>query len=174
MKKLCSSLIVLGTFLLSSFVSAAVTDADITKLVEQTVKDISAAADPAAVFAKIKAGAAPYKDAANPGLYVFVYDTDINMVAHPDPTIDSKNFKGKPDVCNCKFRDEIVNTVMGKKEDTKCKNENSWVHYVYKNPAPGKGLEHKKTFYKSVKAKNGKQFIVCSGIYVAEMKGCNK
>lgn len=173
MKKLCTFLII-STILIGSTFANAFTDADVTKLVDQTVKDIAAAADPAAVFAKIKGGAAPYKDPANPGLYVFVYDPEVNMAAHPDSTIDTKNFKGKPDVCGCKFRDEIVNSVLGKKEDTKCKNENNWVHYVYKNPAPGKGLEHKKTYYKSVKAKNGNQYIVCSGIYVAEMKGCNK
>ena len=46
-------------------------------------------------------------------LYVFVYDENVTMLAHPvKPTLVGKNFKGKPDIQGKAFRDEIVENAL--------------------------------------------------------------
>lgn len=49
-------------------------------LVKQTKKDIEANAE--RTIARINKAEHPYKDKDNPSLYVFVFDTDLNVVAH--------------------------------------------------------------------------------------------
>ena len=160
-------------FLIASFLISfnvfAFSDADVKALIEQTSADIGK--DMKGTFEKIKKGEAPYK---KDDLYVFVYDTDLNMVAHPDAKLVGQNLKGKGDACGCLFRDEILNRVMKMAGDTNCKGtEKDAVNYVYKNPKTSK-LENKKAFFKPVKGSDGKQYIVISGNYIKEMTECEK
>ena len=74
---------------------------DAQKLVNDTVAAIKA--DAPGTIAKINAGAAPFKDPKDAGFYVFVYDTNLNMVAHPDKALVGRNLKGKADACGCLF-----------------------------------------------------------------------
>lgn len=112
--------------------------------------------DAAGTLAKIAGGEAPFKDKDNPALYVFVYDAEVNMVAHPNKDLMGKNFKGKPDVRGKKFRDEIVETGLTKGK--------GWTDYHYQKPGET-GIFEKTTYCEKVKASDGKTYIVACGKY---------
>ena len=114
------------------------------------------AKDAPGVLTKIAASQAPFVNQENPALYVFVYDTDVNMLAHPNASLVGRNYKGKPDVKGKNFRDEIV-------EGAKA-NGSGWVDYAYQKPgAPG--IFDKTAYYKLVKGSDGKDYVVVSGKY---------
>lgn len=88
--------------------------------------------------------------------YVFVYDQDVVMVAHPEkPALVGKSFKGKPDVKGFAFRDAIVETTLSKGE--------SWTDYMYQKP--GEAGIHKKTTYCKLSQSEDRKLVVCSGVY---------
>lgn len=92
-------------------------------------------------------------------LYAFVYDTDVNMLAHPvKPTLVGKSYKGKPDVRGKKFRDEIVNQAI---------NGGGWTEYVYQKPGEP-GLYQKKV-YSQLASHAGNQYVVACGMYVGKL-----
>ena len=135
----------------ASVFAAEITKDQVTKLVDQTCKDISGGkADD--VFKKINASEAPYKDKTNQELYVFVYDKDVKMVAHAEkPSLVGQSYKGKPDVAGVNFRDLIVEGAL--------KNKSGWQDYMYQ--APGQtGMKPKTTYYKLCK-----DYVVCAGMY---------
>ena len=132
-----------------------ITKEQVSGLVTLSATDLEK--DATATLAKISKGEAPYKNAANPELYVFVYDLELNMVAHPDKNLVGKNFKGKPDAKGKKFRDEILATAQEK--------SSGWVDYVYKKP-DADGLFPKTTFCKAAKGSDGKAYVICCGMYV--------
>lgn len=131
------------------------TDSQVTGLVNLTAEEIKKNASD--TIEKINAGDDPYKNKSNPKLYEFVYDIDVNVVAHADnPLMIGKNFKGKGDVSGKKFRDEIVAGAL--------KNGTGWEDYIYSSPAES-GLYHKTAYYKLAKGNDGKDYILCSGKY---------
>lgn len=123
-------------------------------LVDKTAKLI--AKDAAGTFSKIIAGQHPFKDKDDPALYVFVYNKDVEIVAHPKKVLVGKSYKGKPDVKGKKFRDEIVQLGMTKGV--------GWVDYSYQKPGE-KGIHSKTTYLKKVTGSDGKIYIVCAGMY---------
>ncbi|MGZ3580117.1 MAG: cache domain-containing protein [Syntrophales bacterium] len=85
-------------------------------------------------------------------LYVFAYDLQGVMVAHPkNPTLIGKNLIDIPDSEGKLFRKEIV-------EKAKIKGS-GWVDYKYLNPET-KEYEHKTTYFQ----KEG-DLIICCGAY---------
>ena len=85
-------------------------------------------------------------------LYVFAYDLQAVMVAHPkNPKLVGKNLMDVPDVDGKMFRKEIVDLAKSK--------GSGWVDYKYKNPETGK-LEEKTTYLLKVG-----DIILCCGIY---------
>lgn len=92
-------------------------------------------------------------------LYVFVYDTDVNIVAHPvKPSLVGKNYKGKPDVKGNKFRDKIVETAL---------NGGGWTEYFYQKPGSS-GL-FKKKVYSKIAESGGKKYAVACGMYAGKI-----
>lgn len=75
-------------------------------------------------------------------LYVFVYDMNAVMLAHPkNPNLIGQSLYDKPDSRGKLFRKEIIE---------KAKADGSgWVDYVYLNPQSGKE-EDKTTYFKKV------------------------
>jgi polar amino acid transport system substrate-binding protein len=131
-----------------------ITEAQAIAKVQEAVKAIQK--DAPGSLAKIAAGEAPFKDKDNPALYVFVYDSEVNMVAHPNKDLMGKNFKGKPDVRGKKFRDEIVDLALTKGK--------GWVDYHYQKPGDT-GIFEKTTYCEKVKGSDGKIYIVSCGKY---------
>ncbi|MCX6678047.1 MAG: transporter substrate-binding domain-containing protein [Methanothrix sp.] len=132
-----------------------VTDEKVIRLVNFTLSCIES--DAPGTFKKISAGEHPFKDKDDPALYVFVYDTEINMVAHADnPQLVGMNFMGKVDVSGKKFGDEIVAGAI--------RSRTGWVDYIDTNPAES-GLYYKTTYYKLTRGSDGKQYVVCCGKY---------
>jgi len=85
-------------------------------------------------------------------LYVFAYDMDITMIAHPkNPGLVGKNLRNAPDYQGKLFRKEIPDVMKAKGE--------GWFNYHYMNPETHK-VEAKTTYCK----KQG-QIIVCCGAY---------
>lgn len=106
-------------------------------------------------FRRINAGEAPYRDPEDPELYVFVYDTNLTMVAHAaNIQLVGTNFRGKTDVTGKPFRDEILEGAL--------ENGTGWVEYVYVNPVQP-NLYYKTTYYRLTEGSDGNSYIVCSG-----------
>lgn len=165
---------ILSSLILFPFVAlAAPTEDSIRKLVEDVAAAIKA--DAPGTFKKINESQAPFVDPSDESVYAFVYDEKVNMVAHPKKNLVGNNFEEAPDSCGCKFRKEIVNRALGKTGNTGCRflEDKEWVHYVYRNPA-SKAMEHKKTIFRKVTGSDGKTYIVNAGLFVREMKGCDK
>jgi polar amino acid transport system substrate-binding protein len=127
----------------------------VVDLVELTLNDL--AKDTPATIEKINQGAEPYQSKTDAELYAFVYDTDVSIVAHPKKDLVGRNFKGKPDVRGKKFRDEIVEKAV--------KDGSGWVDYSYQKPGEA-GIHPKSTYCKTVKGSDGKQYVVCAGMYL--------
>lgn len=85
-------------------------------------------------------------------LYVFVYDLQGAIVAHPvNPKLVGKNTYDVPDVDGKFYRKEIIDNARAGKS--------GWVDYKYKNPASGK-VEHKLAYYEPVG-----EIVAVAGIY---------
>ncbi len=132
-----------------------VADDVVVALVDKVAAEVEK--DAPGTFGKINSGAHPYKDKDKAEHYVFVYDTDVNMVAHPDKNLVGKNVKGKPDPKGKKFRDEIVEGAL--------KSKTGWVTYVYKKPDSA-GLFDKKSYFKLASGSDGKKYVVICGKYL--------
>jgi len=85
-------------------------------------------------------------------LYVFAYDLQGVMLAHPkNSALIGKNLLNVPDTEGKLFRKEIVE---------KAKSQGSgWVDYVYLNPETNR-QEHKTTYFQKVG-----DIIICCGVY---------
>ncbi len=157
MKKLFVFFIITGFLFMYTFAAIAgtpVTKKMVVNLVEKVSQEITK--DAPGTFAKIIKAEHPYKNKENPALYVFVYDKNVKIVAHPKKVLVGKSYKGKPDVKGKKFRDDIVNTGL--------KNGTGWVDYSYQKPGE-KGIHAKTTYLKLVKGSDGNKYIVCAGMY---------
>lgn len=85
-------------------------------------------------------------------LYVFAYDMNATIIAHPvNQKLVGINFKETPDVDGKMFRKDIVELAKAK--------GSGWVDYKYKNPTSGK-IEQKTTYLQ----KAG-DFVICCGAY---------
>lgn len=85
-------------------------------------------------------------------LYIFTYDMNGTMIAHPiNPKLLGINLLETPDVDGKLYRKEIIE--LAKKSGT------GWVDYKYKNPQSGK-IEQKTTYLK----KAG-DTVICCGAY---------
>jgi cytochrome c len=85
-------------------------------------------------------------------LYVFAYDLQGVMLAHPkNPALIGQDLLNVPDTEGKLFRKEIVE---------KAKSQGSgWVDYVYLNPETNR-QEHKTTYFQKVG-----DIIICCGVY---------
>jgi signal transduction histidine kinase len=85
-------------------------------------------------------------------LYVFIYDLNSTMLAHPkNPKLIGKSLLNEPDSKGKLFRKEI---------SEKAKSEGAgWVDYMYLNPQTGKE-EAKTTYLKRVG-----DMVICCGAY---------
>lgn len=114
------------------------------------------AADAAGTFREISAGRPPYRDPADPEVYAFVYDTNLTMVAHPNPLIVGMNLSGTTDVAGTPFRNEIRETATTK--------GSGWVDYVYVNVNESR-LSQKTTYCQLARGSDGQDYIVCAGTF---------
>lgn len=132
-----------------------ITKEQVIALVEKTCTDMEA--DAKGTIEKIANAEAPYQDAQIPSLYVFVYDTNVTIVAHTQKKLIGRSYKGKPDVRGKNFRDDIVNDALSK--------GTGWVDYSYQKP-DDKGIFEKTTYYKLITGSDGEKYVVCSGKYL--------
>lgn len=84
-------------------------------------------------------------------LYVFVYDLQATMLAHPNNSLIGQNLKDVPDADGKFFRRDIIANATGK--------GSGWTDYRYKNPKT-KEVEHKTTY-----CEKADDLIFCCGIY---------
>jgi len=132
-------------------------DAEVMNLVNTTAAAIAENATD--TFRRITAEEAPFKDAANPALYVFVFDTNVTIVAQADnPRQVGVNFRNKTDVTGKPFRNEMVNGAL--------RNGSGWVDYVFSSPTET-GLYYKTSYYRAATGSDNQTYIVGSGIYKA-------
>jgi len=135
--------------------SAAQTTEQVVALVKKTHAAIEENAPD--TLARINRAEHPYKDKNNPSLYIFVFDTDLNVAAHAiKAKVVGKNVKGKPDIKGKMYRDEMLAVSR--------KDGKGWVDYYFENPK-SKKIEHKTTYFELAKGSDGKEYIVGSGKY---------
>lgn len=85
-------------------------------------------------------------------LYVFVYDLNATLLAHPNPKLVGQNMLDLPDVTGKNFyRREI--------REKATKDGKGWADYKYQNPK-SKEVENKTTYFEKVD-----DIIVCCGVY---------
>lgn len=148
---------VIGTVL--AVAVAAVSFAQTTDQVTSLVQETKTAVEQNALqtFARINRAEAPYQDADNPSLYVFVLDTELTVIAHPIRTgTIGTSLKGKPDAKGKLFRDEILEKAL--------KDGSGWVDYYFVNPKTNE-LAHKISYFELVRGSDGKDYIIGSGKY---------
>lgn len=149
---------ILYRYLTPAYATDFLTEEEAVGLVSLTADAL--ADDAPATTRAINAGEHPYRNEKKPGLYVFAYDTDVVMVAHATNIhLVGVSFKGKTDVAGKAFRDEMVAGAL--------KNGSGWEDYIYINPAES-GLFWKSTYYQLVTGSDGKEYVVCSGIFRTE------
>lgn len=97
--------------------------------------------------------------------YVFVLDTEGNMVVHPDPTLEGKNQLGLKDVNGKPIVKHLIYEVTGYGNKTE-----GWTHYLW--PRPGEIMQTwKTTFVKLATDPSGQKYVVGSGVYNMTMEG---
>ncbi|HWQ63584.1 MAG TPA: transporter substrate-binding domain-containing protein [Methanospirillum sp.] len=127
----------------------------VTDLVNTT--SAALAADAPDTIKSINAGKNPYRSPTDPDLYVFVFDTSVNLLANAVNSANiGKNLAGTTDVFGYPFRDEIVKGAE--------QNGTGWVSYIYSNP-DSLGLYQKMSYYQMVKGSDGNQYVVGVGRY---------
>lgn len=152
MKKLLLISMTLSLLATTVFAQQA-TKEDAVNLVKKAAVLLQAEGDSALAKISDPAGEFYYKQKA---LYVFVYNKDCVILAHPyKKDLIGKSLKGKRDARGKKFRDQIVATAL--------QNGSGWTEYTYQKPGE-KGLFQKIAYCQLVE-KNGIQYIVVSGIY---------
>ena len=124
-------------------------------LVERTAAALSE--DAAATLTAINRAEAPYQDPRDPTHYVFVYDMELTIVAHPRPDLVGRNMKGKPDAAGKHYRDEILAGAQSAGE--------GWEDYHYTKPG-SEGIHPKRAYYRRAAGSDGRDYIVCGGIYL--------
>jgi polar amino acid transport system substrate-binding protein len=146
---------IITSYALPQYAASSVARDQVIQIVENTVKDITA--DAPGTISKMNSRSAPYLDKARPELYVYIYNTDVVEVANAsNPAEVGTSLKGVPDIAGRLFRDNIVEGAL--------KNGSGWEDYVFTMPGQI-GLFYKSAYYKLAKGSDGKQYIVCSGLY---------
>ena len=94
--------------------------------------------------------------------YIFVLDTDGNMIIHPDPALEGKNQLNLKDMIGR----PIVKMFIERTSDS---DGVGWVHYMW--PRPNSIFPTwKSTFVRRVTAPSGKAYIIGCGIYNMKME----
>ncbi|MFH0966283.1 MAG: cache domain-containing protein, partial [Methanobacteriota archaeon] len=128
----------------------------VMELVNLTASTI--ATDAQGTIASIDAGESPYRDVIDSELYVFVFDTKVNLLANAaNPVNTGKNLAGTTDVFGYPFRDKMIEGAV--------QNGSGWVSYGYSNP-DSLGLYQKMSYYQLVKGSDGKEYVVGAGRYL--------
>ena len=155
MKNIYKIMTAIALITISMNTFSAQTSEEVVALVKQTKAAIEKNA--LQTLARVNRAEHPYKNKNNPSLYIFVFDTDLTVIAHAIKTkVIGKNVKGKPDIKGKKFRDEML--VKAKKDGK------GWVDYYFLNPK-SKKTEHKTAYIELAKGSDGKSYIVGSGKY---------
>ncbi|GAA5262705.1 cache domain-containing protein [Methanocalculus sp. MC3] len=134
-----------------------VTREEVIGLVDSTADAIEK--DTPGTFARINAGEHPFWDSENRALYVFVYDTNVTIVAEADnPRLVGENMRGKTDIVGTPFRDQITDIALTE--------GSGWVDYKWMIPEMN-GIYHKSVYFKLIEGSDTNQYIVISGLYTA-------
>lgn len=155
MKKISKLFLSLLLFIAVADYAAAQSSEDVVALVKQTREAVEKNA--LQTFARINRAEHPYKNKDNPSLYIFAFDSDLNVVAHAIKTkVIGKNVKGKPDIKGKKFRDEMLAKAT--------KDGSGWVDYYFMNPKT-KVETHKTAYFELANGSDGNSYIIGSGKY---------
>ncbi|MDD1715911.1 MAG: transporter substrate-binding domain-containing protein [Methanolinea sp.] len=134
-----------------------VTRDQVTGLVNYTAGEM--VRDAPGTIARINAGEHPFWDRENRALYVFVYDTNVTIVAEADnQRLVGVNMRGKTDVAGIPFRSRIVEEALSL--------GTGWVGYVWMVPEET-GIYHKIAYFRLVQGSDSKPYIVISGMYTS-------
>lgn len=106
-------------------IDSDITDEDLVNLVQTTIEGLQS--DVNGTISKINAGENPYVNSTDPNLYVFVFDTNVTLLANGvNPQTVGTHYSGKPDAVGKMFRDDLTDLAL--------KDGKGWITYVYSNP----------------------------------------
>ena len=130
---------------------------DLVSLVKDTANIIEKKGEP--VFPEFKKEKSQWRHGSP---YIFILDTEGNMILHPYPSLEGKNLIDLQDVNKKFINKEIIATAIGSEKE-------GWVHYEWLEPGYILPM-WKSTFIKLTIAPSGKKYIVCSGLYNMKME----
>jgi signal transduction histidine kinase len=97
-------------------------------------------------------------------VYIFILDTDGNMLVHPNPDLQGTNQLGLEDVAGKPIARGIIKAATGYGHEG-----GSWYHYQWPEPDSIFAV-WKTTYSKVVAAPSGKTYIVSAGLYDMKME----
>ncbi|MCP1715498.1 polar amino acid transport system substrate-binding protein [Methanocalculus alkaliphilus] len=135
----------------------SITREKVIELVNLTVDAIEK--DAPATLTRVNAGEHPFRDRDNRALYVFVYDTNVTIVAEADnPRLIGVSMRGKTDIEGTPFRDQFTNIALAE--------GSGWIDYKWTQPEKN-GIYHKSAYFQLTEGSDNNQYIVVSGLYTA-------
>lgn len=121
---------------------------EISQRAKQTVLNLMVDINQA--FDDIDAGRQPYARPSNPLAHVYVYDLDLNVVAHPDPAERGTSHKQRVDDHRRPYPQQILERALARKKGTE-----GWIEYTER------GL-HRLAFYERAQGRDGYYYVVVS------------
>jgi signal transduction histidine kinase len=94
--------------------------------------------------------------------YVFILDSEGNMILHPDPALQGKNMMGLLDVNRKPVIRGLIDRALSEKKE-------GWYHYQWPEPKSGVPI-WKSSFVKLAIAPSGTKYVVGSGLYNTKME----
>lgn len=101
-------------------------------------------------IAKINAGQPPYIDPASPENYVYIYDLELNVIAHPSPREVGQNHSSKTDNYRNDYPQKILKRALGRK-----RGQEGWIEYSL-------GSYHRVAYFELAQGRDGYYYIVVS------------
>ena len=121
---------------------------DISKRAKQTAFNLLVNINQ--TFADIGKGRPPYVREGNPNAYVYIYDLDLNVVAHPDRSIVGTSHANRVDDRHDAYPKEILERALGRKRGIE-----GWIEYTEQ------GLM-RLAFYELAQGRDGLYYIIVS------------
>lgn len=111
---------------------------------------MSMIADRDGTFDEINKAKAPYTQPGNPRSYTYVYDLDLNVVAHPDPSVRGTNHSKAVDDDRDPYAQDILTRALGRK-----RGRDGWIEYTTNG-------YHRVAYFELAQARDGYYYVIVS------------
>lgn len=153
--------IALLTLLLASGACSSSQEPSLQRAIESRAHDtaLRMIADTDLTLDQINAGQPPFISGSNPASYVYIYDLDLNVVAHPDYSERGASHANRMDANRTPYPQQILSRVLGRK-----KGQEGWIEYT-------EGGLHRLAYYELAQGRNGYYYIIVSTTPIGSVQG---